>query len=88
MSHVGIAFQIEDDILDQTGTEEELGKPIGSDEKNGKITYVSLRGMDASREEVKALTEDALLQMDSLSLEETSGAFLRTLFTSLISGTY
>lgn len=42
--NIGIAFQIQDDILDVTGTMEELGKPIGSDEKNHKQTYVTIRG--------------------------------------------
>ncbi len=48
--NLGIAFQIRDDILDVTGTEEELGKPIGSDSKQGKNTYVKLVGLDRSRE--------------------------------------
>ncbi len=51
---VGIAFQIQDDILDVTGNFDELGKPIGSDDKNNKTTYVSLVGLDASK---SALTE-------------------------------
>ena len=42
--NIGLAFQIKDDILDVTSTEEELGKPVGSDEKNHKITYVTLFG--------------------------------------------
>ena len=47
---VGVLFQIVDDILDVTGSEEELGKPHGSDEKHGKLTYVSLYGLDRARE--------------------------------------
>ncbi len=46
---VGVLFQIIDDILDVTGSEEELGKPHGSDEKHGKLTYVSLYGLDRAR---------------------------------------
>lgn len=42
---IGIAFQIQDDILDVTGTMEELGKAVGSDEKNHKTTYVTLEGI-------------------------------------------
>ena len=42
--NIGLAFQIQDDILDVTSTQEELGKPIHSDEKNNKVTYVSLVG--------------------------------------------
>ena len=51
-SNVGIAFQIQDDILDIVGNQEELGKPIGSDEKNNKTTYVSLYGMKEARNKV------------------------------------
>ena len=58
-SNVGIAFQIQDDILDITSTQEELGKPIGSDEKNNKSTYVSLYGMDNAKDKVKELSEEA-----------------------------
>lgn len=49
-SKVGLAFQIRDDILDVTSTEEELGKPIHSDEKNQKQTYVTLRGLEGAAE--------------------------------------
>ena len=54
---LGRAFQIQDDILDITSTEEELGKPIGSDERNNKVTYVTLHGLSGAKEEVHALTE-------------------------------
>ena len=72
---VGIAFQIQDDILDITSTQEVLGKPIGSDARNEKTTYVTLSGMDASACEVKHLSEEAtdiLRQIpgDTLFLEE------------------
>ena len=64
MEHVarktGIAFQIRDDILDVTSTQEVLGKPIGSDERNAKTTYVTLRGLEASEAEVKRLSEEAV----------------------------
>ena len=57
---VGIAFQIQDDILDVTSTQEVLGKPIGSDARNAKTTYVTLQGMDASVQEVKRLSREAV----------------------------
>lgn len=59
-SLVGISFQIRDDILDIIGNEEELGKPIGSDEKNGKITYVSINGLEKSEKDVEEMSEKAV----------------------------
>ncbi len=56
---IGIAFQIQDDILDETSTTEVLGKPIHSDEENGKTTYVSLHGLAASEKEVERLSMEA-----------------------------
>jgi geranylgeranyl diphosphate synthase type II len=47
---LGVLFQIVDDILDVTGSDEQLGKPRGSDERHGKLTYVSLFGLDRARE--------------------------------------
>ena len=58
--NIGIAFQIQDDILDVTSSLEVLGKPVGSDEKNHNVTYVSLNGLDQSRRDVAALSEEAL----------------------------
>ena len=60
---LGLAFQIIDDILDCTSDEKTLGKPIGSDEKNGKTTYVTLLGVEGCREQVvehTRLAKDAL----------------------------
>lgn len=56
---IGIAFQIQDDILDVTSTDEELGKPVGSDSENAKSTYVSLLGIEQCRELVAELTQKA-----------------------------
>ena len=53
---VGVAFQIQDDILDIYGSEKELGKPVHSDEKNNKNTYVSLYGLDAAKEAVSDMS--------------------------------
>jgi geranylgeranyl diphosphate synthase type II len=56
---IGLAFQIIDDILDHTATEEELGKPIGSDEENNKTTYYSLYGKDGASKKAEELTVEA-----------------------------
>jgi len=58
--NIGLAFQIQDDILDVTSTLEQLGKPVGSDEKNGKTTYVSINGLNKSKADVGALSEEAV----------------------------
>lgn len=69
--NIGTAFQIRDDILDVVGNMEELGKPIHSDEKNQKTTYVTLYGMEKAREDVQNYTQAA---MDELaSLKEPAG---------------
>lgn len=81
---VGIAFQIQDDILDVTGTMEELGKPIGSDEKNEKCTYVTLHGLDAAKEEVRRLTDEAVSKLRTLPGEHD---FLERLLRSLVERT-
>ena len=64
-SKVGLAFQIRDDILDVTSTEEELGKPIHSDEKNQKQTYVTLRGLEGAAKDVERISEEALELLDT-----------------------
>ena len=79
-SDVGLAFQIQDDILDVTSTSEVLGKPVGSDEKNGKTTYVSLAGLDRAREDVKVLSLRAIDNLKSLGREND---FLSELIVSL-----
>ena len=59
-SCVGMAFQIQDDILDLIGEEEKLGKPIHSDEKNQKTTYVTIHGLERSKQKVKELSDEAV----------------------------
>jgi geranylgeranyl diphosphate synthase type II len=59
-SELGVLFQIVDDILDVTGSDEELGKPQGSDERHGKLTYVSLYGLERARELAKESHEKAV----------------------------
>ena len=78
---VGIAFQIQDDILDVTSTSEELGKPVFSDEKNHKTTYVTLRGVEAASEEVRRLSDEALAILQEVGV---TNPFLNELITYLI----
>lgn len=59
-NRVGLAFQIRDDILDITSTMEELGKPVFSDEKNHKVTYVTLRGLEQAAGDVEMISEEAV----------------------------
>ena len=78
---VGLAFQIQDDILDVTSTVEELGKPIHSDEKNNKVTYVTLQGLEKAKADVKELSEQAMGMMKEMGVEDS---FLCRLFRWLI----
>ncbi len=78
---VGLAFQIQDDILDVTGDQAVLGKPIGSDEKNEKTTYVTLRGLEQSAKDVEVISNRAISLIQSLSAENT---FLNELLHYLI----
>lgn len=68
-SKIGMAFQIQDDILDIEGDEAVLGKPIGSDERNEKSTYVTFKGIEKSKEEVKRLTDEAIEILKKLPYE-------------------
>lgn len=78
--YVGLAFQIQDDILDVKGSQQELGKPVGSDEKNHKTTYVTLEGLEKAGEEVRRLTDKALALLVQLPGDTE---FLQELFVSL-----
>ena len=78
---VGVAFQIQDDILDVTSTLEVLGKPIHSDEKNEKTTYVTLEGLEQAKKDVEEISRRALGTLISL---ERKNPFLEELITMLI----
>ena len=80
-SAVGLAFQIQDDILDVTSTSEMLGKPVLSDEKNQKTTYVTLVGLDTARQDVAEISARAAALLKELPGEN---AFLENLITMLV----
>lgn len=82
---VGLAFQIRDDILDVISDPETLGKPVGSDDKNEKSTYVSLLGMEKAQQLVNELTQQAESALSAFS-EDT--AFLREFAQSLANRGY
>ena len=79
--NLGLAFQIVDDILDVTGNEETLGKPIGSDAESGKSTYVSVLGLEKCQSEAKRLTEEAVAILEVFGAES---GFLKNLAYMLI----
>ncbi len=78
---VGLAFQIQDDILDVVSTTEELGKPVGSDEKNQKTTFVTMAGFEEAAKEVERLSKRA---QDNLSALGKESSFISELIGSLI----
>ena len=82
--NIGMAFQIQDDILDVTGDEEKLGKPVLSDEKNEKDTYITLIGLDESKAKVEELSNKAIDGIKELGDNE----FLVSLVEKLINREY
>ncbi len=84
-SYVGMAFQIQDDILDVTGDAKEIGKPVNSDEKNNKTTYVTLYGVDKASQIVASLSNKAVNLLDELDVvNRDSYEFIKELFIYLI----
>ena len=78
---IGLAFQIQDDILDVTSTDEELGKPVHSDEKNHKVTYVTLFGTEKAAAQVAGLSAEAVELLESLN---KNNEFLYLLLEKLV----
>ena len=79
--NIGLAFQIQDDILDVTSTLEELGKPIHSDDKNEKTTYVTLKGLKQAEKDVEEISARAIEGLASLPYKDV---FLTELIKSLV----
>ena len=63
---IGMAFQIQDDILDVTGSQEVIGKPVNSDERNKKTTYVTLEGLDKAKKDVEQISAEAIEELGKL----------------------
>lgn len=80
-NNIGIAFQIQDDILDVTSTTEVLGKPVLSDEKNNKSTYVTIMGIEKSKEQVEKYSKEAVKLLEDLKCKNE---FLMRLIIKLI----
>ncbi len=79
--NIGMAFQIQDDILDVTSTTEVLGKPVMSDEKNEKTTYITIHGMEQAKKDVTAYSEEAIELLRGLKKDST---YLEWLIEELI----
>lgn len=79
---IGVAFQIQDDILDVTSSMEVLGKPVLSDEKNNKTTYVTLEGLEKAKQDVARISDDAVRILHELPGENE---FLEALIHMLVS---
>lgn len=79
--NIGIAFQIQDDILDVIGDSGELGKPVGSDAQNHKQTYVTIHGLEQSKKDVETMTDEAIAILDSF---EGDNEFLKELLLLLV----
>jgi geranylgeranyl diphosphate synthase type II len=78
---LGLAFQIQDDILDVTGSDEVIGKPVHSDEKNHKVTYVTVYGLSGAADAVEELSGQAVSLLESLDVKND---FLISLVRALV----
>ena len=79
--NIGIAFQIQDDILDVTGSQDVTGKPSGSDEKNKKTTYVTLEGLEKAKKDVEQISTEAIEELNKLP---GNNDFLEQLIRALV----
>ena len=79
--NIGLAFQIQDDILDVTGSEEIIGKPVNSDEKNKKTTYVTLEGLEKAKKDVEQISTEAIEELNKLP---GNNDFLEQLIRALV----
>ena len=80
-SKIGMAFQIQDDILDVTGSQDVTGKPSGSDEKNKKTTYVTLEGLEKAKKDVEQISTEAIEELNKLP---GNNEFLEHLIRALV----
>ena len=80
-SDIGLAFQIQDDLLDILGDSAVLGKPVCSDEENGKVTYVTVHGLEESKKDVAEISKRAVTRLDQLPYKNE---FLDELILELI----
>lgn len=84
-SCIGMAFQIQDDLLDIYGDEKTLGKPVGSDDRNDKKTYVTVNGVSKSKSDIIGLTNEAYKMLEGLGSDDNERTFLKDMFGYLIS---
>ncbi len=82
--YIGTAFQIKDDILGAVGDEKELGKPVGSDERHNRTTYVTLKGLEKAEEDVRIYSEEALKLISSVDGDPVYREFICALVETLI----
>ena len=79
--YLGMAFQIVDDILDVTGNTADLGKPVGSDEANGKTTFISLQGLEGARQMAAQYSTKALQALSAFPRSEDLAAYTEQMLT-------
>lgn len=86
--HIGIAFQIQDDLFDALSTTQELGKPVHSDEKNNKTTYLSFYTIDEAKAEINRRIDESLCLVKELGHSEEAALLLRSILEYIKSRKY